>query len=156
MRVDELLLELQDMVNNAKAIPMSKDKKVILSGDRIFDIIDEIEDNMPSEVRQAKDVVADREQILAEARRNKDEIIRQAEERRKIMISQHEIVKAAEAQAKEILAAAKKKSMEMQKATNDYVDNTMREAEECLIKKASSIKKTRQAFKDHTKASKEN
>lgn len=154
MRVDDLLLELQDMVNNATAIPMSKDKKVIVSSERIYDIIDEIEDNMPSEVRQAKDVVADREQILAEAKRNKEEIIRQAEERRKIMVSQSEIVKAAESQAKDIIAAAKKKSMDMQKAANDYVDEIMRKTEEVLVAQTQEIKKTRQSFKNRTNSSK--
>lgn len=150
MRVEELLLELQDMVNSAKAIPFSNDKKVIVSGERIYDIVDEIEDNLPSEIRQAKDVVADREQILNEARRNGDEIIRQAEERRKIMVSQSEIVKAAEAQAKDILAAAKKKSMEMQKAANDYVDDIMRQTEETLTAQVTQVKKTRQSFKNRT------
>lgn len=151
MRVEELLLELQDMVNSAKQVPFTSDKKVIVSSERVYDIVDEIEDNLPSEIRQAKDVVADREQILNEARRNGDEIIRQAEERRKVMVSQSEIVKAAEAQAKEILANAKKKSMEMQKATNEYVDKIMRDTEETLAAQISEVKKTRQNFKNHAK-----
>jgi len=151
MRVEELLLELQDMVNSAKQVPFTSDKKVIISSERVYDIVDEIEDNLPSEIRQAKDVVADREQILNEARRNGDEIIRQAEERRKVMVSQSEIVKAAEAQAKEILANAKKKSMEMQKATNEYVDDIMRKTEETLAAQISEVKKTRQSFKNRTK-----
>lgn len=150
MRVEELLLELQDMVSSAKQVPFTSDKKVIISGERIYDIVDEIEDNLPSEIRQAKDVVADREQILNEARRNGDEIIRQAEERRKIMVSQSEIVKAAEAQAKEILTNAKKKSMEMQKAANDYVEDVMRKTEEMLSAQTAEVKKTRQNFKNRT------
>ena len=158
MRVEELLLELQDMVNSAKAIPFSNDKKVIVSSERVYDIVDEIEDNLPNEIRQAKDVVADREQILAEARRNSDDIIRQAEERRKIMVSQSEIVKAAEAQAKDIINNAKKKAMEMQKAANDYIDDVMRKTEEFLTaqtqelaNQTQEVKKTRQSFKNHTK-----
>lgn len=150
MRVEELLLELQDMVNSAKQVPFTSDKKVIISGERIYDIVDEIEDNLPSEIRQAKDVVADREQILNEARRNGDEIIRQAEERRKIMVSQSEIVKAAEAQAKELLTNAKKKSIEMQKAANDYVEDVMRTTEEMLSAQTAEVKKTRQNFKNRT------
>ena len=155
MRVDELLLELQDMVNSAKQVPFTSDKKVIVSSDRIFEIVDEIEDNLPSEIRQAKDVVADREQILNEAQRNGDEIIRQAEERRKFMVSQSEIVKAAEAQAKEILTNAKKKAVGLEKAANDYVDKIMGETEELLSAKTVEIKKTRQSFKKRTAKSAE-
>ena len=79
MRVDDLILELQDMVNDAKAFPLSREKKVLVSSDRILDILDEIEDTLPSEIRQAKNIVADREQILAEAKRGGEDIIRQAE-----------------------------------------------------------------------------
>ena len=57
-RVEDLILELQDMVNDAKGVPMSRDKKVIISGDRIFDILDEIEDNLPAEISVAKNIVA--------------------------------------------------------------------------------------------------
>lgn len=154
MRVDDLILELQDMVNNAKAMPLSKDKKVLLSGERIFDILDEIEDNLPSEIRQAKNVVADREQILAEAKRNGEEIIRQAEERRRIMVSESEIVRAAEAQAKDILADAKRKSVDMHRAANNYVDDVMKRADESLTSYVQEVKKTRQSFKSAMKSGK--
>ena len=68
------------------------------------------------------------------------------------MVSQSEIVKAAEAQAKEILNNAKKKSMDMHKAANDYVDDIMRKTEECLVAQTAEVKKTRQSFKNHTKS----
>ncbi len=154
MRVDDLILELQDMVNDAKAVPLTKDRKVLVSSERIFDILDELEDNLPSEIRQAKGIVADREQILEEARRNGDDIIRQAEERRKIMVSQSEIVRAAEAQAKDILNDAKKKAMDMHKAANDYVDDVMRKTDEALTSQLQDLKKTRQSFKASMKTGK--
>ena len=47
MRVDDSILELQDVLNNAKAMPLSRDKKVLVSSDRIFDILEEIEDCLP-------------------------------------------------------------------------------------------------------------
>jgi vacuolar-type H+-ATPase subunit H len=151
MRVDDLILELQDMVNNAKPMPLSKDRKVLISGDRIFDILEEIEDSLPSEIRQAKGVVADREQIISTAQTKADEIIRQAEERRKIMVSQSEITRAAEAQAKDILKDAKRKSDEMHKAANDYVNGLMERTDEAVSKFANEIKQTRKNFKSSAK-----
>ncbi len=150
-RVEDLILELQDMVNDAKAVPMSRDKKVIISGDRIFDILDEIEDNLPTEISVAKNIVADRDAIIEEARRNADEIIRQAEERRKIMVSQHEVTLAAEAKAKDIMADAKKKSVEMHKAANSYVEDIMRRTDESITSYAQEIRKARQNLKSSMK-----
>ena len=151
MRVDDLILELQDMVNNAKAMPLSKDKKVLISGERIFDILDEIEDTLPSEIRQAKNIVADREQIIAEAKSNGEDIIRQAEERRKIMVSEHEITRAAEAQAREIIADAKKKANDITKAANNYVDDIMKRADEAVTNCVQDIRNTRQSIKQSRK-----
>lgn len=151
MRVDDLILELQDMVNNAKAMPLSKDRKVLISGERIFDILDEIEDTMPSEIRQAKNIVADREQILAEAKNNGEEIIRQAEERRRIMVSESEITRAAEAQAREIISDAKKKASEVTKAANEYVDGIMKRTDDVVTSCAQEIRKARQNFKSTKK-----
>lgn len=150
-RVEDLILELQDMVNDAKAVPMSRDKKVIISGDRIFDILDEIEDNLPTEISVAKNIVADRDAIIEEARRNADEIIRQAEERRKIMVSQHEVTLAAEAKAKDIMTDAKKKSVEMHKAANSYVEDIMRRTDESITSYAQEIRKARQNLKSSMK-----
>ncbi len=150
-KVEDLILELQDMVNNAKAMPLSKDKKVLISGDRIFDILDEIEDNLPAEISYAKNVVADRDAIIAEAKRNAEDIIRQAEERRRIMVSENEITRAAEGQAKEIIADAKKKSAEMHKAANAYVEDIMRRTDESITGYAQEIRKARQNLKTQLK-----
>ncbi len=150
-RIEDLILELQDMVNNAKAMPLSKDRKVLLSGERIFEILDAIEDNLPKEIRQAKGIVADRDEILAEAKRKEEEVIRQAEARRKVMISESEIVKAAQAQAADIINAAKKKSADMHKAANSYVDDLMARADDSIANFSKEIKKTRQDFKSAMK-----
>ena len=148
-RVEDLILELQDMINDAKTMPLSK--KVLIEGDRVFDVLDEIEDCLPKEISLAKNIVADRDAIIAEAKRNADEIIRQAEERRKIMVSQNEITLAAEAKGKEIIADAKKKSADMHKAANSYVEDIMRRADESISSYAQEIRKSRQSLKSSMK-----
>ena len=65
MKVEDLILQLQDVISAAKSMPFSGGK-VMVSSDEIYDILDQIQDAMPAEVRQAKNIVADRKQILAE------------------------------------------------------------------------------------------
>ena len=84
MKVEDLILQLQDVISAAKSMPFSGGK-VMVSSDEIYDILDQIQDAMPAEVRQAKNIVADRKQILAEANRESENIIRSAEERKKAM-----------------------------------------------------------------------
>ena len=142
MKVDDLILQLQDIINEAKAVPFSNGK-VMVNSNEIYDVLDQIQDAMPAEVRQAKNIVADRKQILSEANRESESIIRAAEERKKAMLNQNEIVRDAKAQAKEILDDAKEKSAEIKKAANIYVDSIMKRTEEGIAKQLDEIKKTR-------------
>ena len=142
MRVDDLILDLQNLVDNAKTVPLSGGK-VMVNSDEVFEIIAQIQDAMPAEVRQAKNIVADRKQILSEANSEADNIIRAAEERKKIMLNQNEMVREAQAKAKEIVDDAKAKSAEIRKAANVYADGILKRAEESLSTQLTDIKKTR-------------
>lgn len=142
MKVDDLILQLQDLVSDAKSMPFSGGK-VLVNSEEVYDIIDQIQDAMPAEVRQAKNIVADRKQIISEANRESENIIRAAEERKKVMLNQSEIVREAQAKAKEIVDDAKQKSAEIRKAANVYVDSIMKRAEESLSTQLGEIKKTR-------------
>lgn len=142
MKVDDLILQLQDVIGDAKSMPFSGGK-VMVSSDEIYDIIDQIQDAMPAEVRQAKNIVADRKQILTEANRESENIIRAAEERKKAMLNQNEIVREAQAKAKEIVDDAKQKSAEIRKAANVYVDSIIRRTEDSISAQLDEIKKTR-------------
>lgn len=142
MKVEDLILQLQDVISAAKSMPFSGGK-VMVSSDEIYDILDQIQDAMPAEVRQAKNIVADRKQILTEANRESENIIRAAEERKKAMLNQNEIVREAQAKAKEIVDDAKQKSAEIRKAANVYVDSIIRRTEDSISAQLDEIKKTR-------------
>ena len=155
MKVDDLILQLQDVINDAKSMPFSGGK-VMVSSDEIYDIIDQIQDAMPAEVRQAKNIVADRKQILAEANRESENIIRAAEERKKAMLNQNEIVREAQAKAKEIVDDAKQKSAEIRKAATVYVDSIIRRTEEGISAQLDEIKKTRANILNSQKSKQQN
>ncbi len=143
MRVDELINELQDMIADAKTLPLSGGK-VIVEAEKVYDILDEIQDTLPAEVRQAKNIVADRSQIIAEAKKEADDIIRAAEERKKAMIEQSEVMREAKSEATELLNDVKAKSAEMRKAANDYVDNVLKRTDDAITAQLTELRKTRQ------------
>ena len=143
MRVEDLINELEDMMNDAKVRPVQCGKAVV-DTEAVLDILDDIQDALPGEVRQAKSIVADRSQILAEAKKEAEEIIRAGEEKKKQLVAEDEITKQAQAQAADILSDAKKKSSEMKKASNGYVTDLMKRADETLTDLTNEIRKTRQ------------
>ena len=143
MRVDDLISELQDLVADSKTLPLSGGK-VIVDAEKIYDILDEIQDTLPAEVRQAKNIVADRGQIISEAKKEADDIIRAAEERKKQMIEQSEVMREAKAEAAELLNDVKAKASEMRKAANDYVETVMKRVDDAITAQLTELRKTRQ------------
>ena len=151
MRVDDLISELQDLVADSKTLPLSGGK-VIVDAEKIYDILDEIQDTLPAEVRQAKNIVADRGQIISEAKKEADDIIRAAEERKKQLIDQSEVMREAKAESTERINAAKAKSAEIRKAANDYVDNIMKRTDDAITAQLTELRKTRQNLRITKKA----
>lgn len=114
MKVEDLILQLQDVISAAKSMPFSGGK-VMVSSDEIYDILDQIQDAMPAEVRQAKNIVADRKQILAEANRESENIIRSAEERKKAMLNQNELVQRLRQRLRKLLTMQSKNRQKSEK-----------------------------------------
>ena len=91
--IDDLLDEIDDEIDKAWSLPLTGGKRAI-SADWLREKIDDVRANMPSEVRQAKNIVADRAEIISTARREAEAIIRKAEERARRMMSEEEVQKA--------------------------------------------------------------
>ena len=92
MNVEELLELMEETLEAGTAVPFAASKRVV-DVDRMRDIIDEVRNNLPDEVRESKKIVNDREQIMKNARIESENIIQQAEERARTLTSEQEIVK---------------------------------------------------------------
>ncbi len=146
MTTEELIDELYDMVDKAWNLPLSGGRAV-LDGEEVKQILDEIRDSLPQELRQAKAIAADRAQIINDAKREAESIVRVAEERARNMINQDEIVRQAKAKANDLLTQTQTKCREMRRASNEYVDDLMRRADEGLTENLAELRKTRQTVK---------
>ncbi len=146
MNIDEILEMLDDLLDKAPAVPFSG-KKVMVDSDKIRDLLNEIRLNLPQEIKHAKLIVQDRQQILSDANKEAEAIVRKAEERAKNIVSNDEITKQAKQKATEILTQAQSKAKEVRNATNEYIDNILNQTEELLTTSLVDLKKTRQAIR---------
>lgn len=146
LNVEELLDELYDMVDKAWNFPLSRGRAV-LDCEEVKQILDEIRDSLPQEIRQAKAICADRAQIISDAKREAETVVRVAEERAKTMINQDEIVKQAQQKANDLISQSQTKFREMRKASNDYIDDLMKRTEEGLASNLAELRQTRQNIK---------
>ena len=144
MSIEELLEQLDEALEGGIKMPGNRR---IVNADNLRAVIDDIRLNIPSEIKQARGIVADRADIITTAKREADGIIRGAEERANAMVSQEAITKLAQEKAGEIIANAQAKSREMRKAAQDFVDDIMRKADEGLTANLGEIRKTRASLK---------
>ena len=144
MSIEELLEQFDEVLSGGIKIP---GKKTVVDVEKLRALIDDIRLNIPGEIKQARGIVADRADIITNAKREADGIIRAADERAKAMVAQEEITKLAQEKASEIIATAQAKSREMRKAAQEFVDDIMRRADEGLTANLGEIRKTRAALK---------
>ncbi len=144
--IDDLIEEMYDVLEKGWRLPMSHGK-VFIDSEEIRAILDDIKEEVPAEVQQAKAIVADRAQIIAEANREAETIVRLAEEKQQQLVNQDEVVRQAQIKANDLLKQATVKAREMSKAANDYVDDVMRRTDESLSENLSELRRTRQSIK---------
>ncbi len=144
--IDDLLDEIDDEIDKAWSLPLTGGKRAI-SADWLREKIDDVRANMPSEVRQAKNIVADRAEIISTARREAEAIIRKAEERARRMMSEEEVYKQAEAAAAELLAQSQQKAREMRKGATDFAEDILRRTEEVLAGRIGDVRQARQMLR---------
>src|ERR671937_901975 len=80
MDVLVLIDKLDDLVHNAKAVPLTD--QVRIDREEIYDILDQMRATIPEEIKQARWIVKERQEMLAEAKRECDRILGQARETR--------------------------------------------------------------------------
>jgi cell division septum initiation protein DivIVA len=149
MSIDELLDVLDEMVDKSWGLPGGR---CVMDADKIREIIDDIRLNMPQEMRQARAIVADRSEIIKNAKEESESIIKSAEDKARIIISQDEVVKRAQAKANEIVTESQNKAKEIKIAAADFADGLMKHTEECLFNSLSEVKQARQALKAPVKS----
>ena len=102
MNVDEILDMIDELLEKAVAFPLTGGKSLI-DIDKLNELVSEIRLNMPTEIKQAKNLVNDRKVIISDAKAEAETIIRKAEERAKLLISKEEIVRQAQDRATDIV-----------------------------------------------------
>mgnify|MGYP002605596733 CR=1 FL=1 len=98
MNIDEILNMIDDMLEEAWSLPFSGGRCVV-DAQKVKECIEDIRLNLPGEIKQAKMIVADRNDIIKSAERQAESALRKAEERARMLIAQEEIVKQAQEKA---------------------------------------------------------
>ncbi len=151
MDVLVLIDKLDDLVHNAKAVPLTDQVRV--DREEIYDIIDQMRATIPEEIKQARWIVKERQEMLAEAKREVDRLLAEAREQAVREASQTEIVKIAERQADEILQDARRSAHEMKMEMEDWADNQLASLEVNLERFLVAVRRGRERLHERSQES---
>lgn len=154
MAIDEVLDQLDELIDRSWSLPLTGGRCVV-DADKVRELLDEIRLNMPTEIRQAQSIVADRTEIVEEAHKEAEQIIARAEKRAASLVEEQEIVRQSKNKAQEIAQAAQQQSFEMRQSAKEFVDGILQKAESSLQTDLNEIKATRAAFRQQQAKAKE-
>lgn len=144
--VQELLDMLYNMVSDAWGLPLGAEKCVI-DRDKVLDLLDEIKNQLPTEIAEAKRLVASRSEFINNAKREAESMRKVAETRAKQLVDQEEIVRAAKQRANDIVASAEAKANELKRVANNYADDALRRTEEAIAEALGEVRSSRSRFR---------
>src|SRR4029077_5219626 len=148
MDVLVLIDKLDDLVHNAKAVPLTD--QVRIDREEIYDILDQMRATIPEEIKQARWIVKERQEMLAEAKRETDRLLGEAREQAVREASQTEIVKIAERQAQDIVDEARREAREARLEMEDWADSMLASLEVNLDRFLTAVRRGRERLHERS------
>lgn len=140
--IDQLLLELRDLVEHARTMPMSA--SVLVNREEVLGLVDEIMAAFPEELRQARWLLKERDDFLLQAHREADEILGAARIQVERMVERTEIVREARRVAQRTVDDADASARRLRLECEDYIDHKLGEFEVVLDRTMHAVHQGRQ------------
>ena len=144
-RIEEIITSLYEMVQDAWSLPLGAEK-CVLERDKVLDLLDEISNQLPGELKQAKTIVESRNEVITNAKHEAERILKQAEQRARQMMSQEEVYTMAKNEADEMIKNAQQKIKDLKQVTNEFVDDALSRTESAISNALNEIRESRKSF----------
>jgi hypothetical protein len=141
MDVLVLIDKLDDLIHNAKTVPLTD--TVRIEREEIYDILDQMRASIPEEIKQARWIVKERQDILAEAKRECERLLQEARDKAEEIASEQEVVRIAHEQADQILGSAEDRGREVRGGAEEYADEIFGTLEANLDKFLVAVRRSR-------------
>ena len=155
LHVIELLEYLQEMVDSSPKMPITG--KTIIDKKEFDEVVDQIINYLPDQLKKAQWVVNEKDRILREAKKEFDNAKKEANEMRKHNLENHDIVKEATIKANEIIALAQRDAKAIRLGSREYSNEILMQLDiEIEKQKAELIKSMQESFEKVAKDIDEN
>ncbi len=118
-RIEQLIEEMYEYIEGCKPKGFSTTQVVVMK-EELYDILDEMKLKIPEEIKRCAKVVANKDQIIANAEDRAEKIIADAKRQAEMLVQESEIMRQAYLQANEMVSRATQQADSIfQQASND-------------------------------------
>ena len=146
LAVEQLLAQAVRMVERSRPMPFST--SVMINGEEVLAVLQKAFAALPEELRAARWMLKERDDMRHRAQREGEEIIAAARARAEQMVQRSEVVKAAEIRARRTVDEAEERARRMKLETEDWCDQRLAAFEAMLHKTSTAVATGRQRLQD--------
>jgi hypothetical protein len=121
--IESILHQLTDVLAAAKSMPLSS--SVMVSREEVLSLVQAALDALPEELRQARWLLREREEFMAERTREAEALMDEVRAQAEHMVQRTEIVRQANSVAQRILDDANEEARTLRHQAEDFVDQKL-------------------------------
>ena len=138
MDILHLIDRLEELFNNSKAVPLTRN--VMVDEDKMLDIIDQMRISIPEEVKKAQQFIAQKDRFLAQAQEEANRTVEIARQKAEDLVHRDMIVQEAQRRAEQIVAQARADADATRRDADDYVADALRHLQDELEKLTNQVR----------------
>ncbi len=140
--LETLLLQIREVLDTARTMPMSA--SVLVNREETLEIVDDALRSLPEELRHARWLLKEREEYLAQARRDAEDIVEAARVQAERMVERTEVAREARRVAQQVVSHAEADSRRLRHEAEDYIDQKLAAFEVVLERTMQTVQRGRE------------
>ncbi len=137
----ERIDEVTALIEGARSVPMSA--SCIVNREELLDLLDSLRAELPAEVRKARAVLDERDEIIAAGHREAERVVTGGLGEHRRLVSEADVTAAAQHEAAALMAEARTEADRLKAAAEIYVDETLAEFERVLTRTLTTVERGR-------------
>ena len=143
-----LLDQLEEVLGTGSKLPFTS--RTLVDEQEVLDILDQIRMSIPEELKAARRLSQERDQVLADARAEAERMLREADEHAAGRISEHALVRTAEARASEIEERAMRQAEQVREEAEAYAYRVLERLREQINQVGQTVERGLRELDAHT------
>jgi hypothetical protein len=132
-----LLDQLEEVLGAGSRVPLTS--RTLVDEPEILDILDQIRVSIPDELKAARQLTEERDQVIADAHAEADRILRDADQQAADRVALHAVVHAAEMRAADIEDRAMDQAASVRRDADDYAYSVLKKLREQIGQVALTV-----------------